>query len=91
ATLIDQQGGAAEWERSSDGYIVREHNCPYLGVSRQSDHVCEIDRQVMAQLVGAPVHVSQRLRDGAVSCDFHISSTGTAGREATPARAPEAS
>lgn len=86
ASLIDQQGGAAEWERSSDGYVVREHNCPYLGVSRQSDHVCELDRQVIAQLVGAPVRVSQRLRDGADSCEFHIS---TVSPETAPA--PKAS
>jgi predicted ArsR family transcriptional regulator len=72
ASLLDEQGGATELERSDEGFVVREHNCPYLSVSLQSDHVCELDRQVISHLVGAPVRVSQRLRDGAESCAFHI-------------------
>ncbi|HEX2185719.1 MAG TPA: hypothetical protein VHN78_09465, partial [Chloroflexota bacterium] len=45
---------------------------PYLSVSRCNDHVCEIDRQVVARLAGSPVEVPQRLRDGDESCDFVI-------------------
>ena len=70
--IVDEQGGAAEWEVTPDGYIVRERNCPYHAVSRQDDHVCELDRQMIANLTGAPVRVTQRLRDGADSCVFVI-------------------
>jgi predicted ArsR family transcriptional regulator len=72
AEIIEEQGGAAEWAQTPEGYVVREHNCPYLSVSRCSDHVCEIDRRVVEKLSGATVEVSQRLRDGADSCDFVI-------------------
>lgn len=72
AAIIDGQGGAAAWERAGGGFVVHERSCPYASVSRCSDHVCEIDRQVVATLAGAPVTVTQRLRDGAESCDFEI-------------------
>jgi predicted ArsR family transcriptional regulator len=72
AEIIEEQGGAAEWAATAEGYVVREHNCPYLSVSRCSDHVCEIDRRLVAKLAGAEVEVTQRLRDGADSCDFVI-------------------
>ncbi|HXI18313.1 MAG TPA: hypothetical protein VNM48_18275, partial [Chloroflexota bacterium] len=62
----------AEWEVTPEGYIVRERNCPYHTVSRQDDHVCELDRQMIANLTGTSVSVSQRLRDGADSCVFVI-------------------
>jgi predicted ArsR family transcriptional regulator len=70
--IIDEQGGATEWESSEDGYVVRERNCPYLSVSREDAHVCELDRQVIARLAGSEVNVTQRLRDGAESCVFVI-------------------
>jgi predicted ArsR family transcriptional regulator len=72
AEIIEEQGGAAEWAPTAEGYVVREHNCPYLSVSRCDDHVCEIDRRLVQRLAGAPVAVTQRLRDGADSCDFVI-------------------
>jgi predicted ArsR family transcriptional regulator len=72
AEIIEEQGGAAEWAPTEEGYVVREHNCPYLTVSRCNDHVCEIDRRLVQKLAGTPVAVTQRLRDGADSCDFVI-------------------
>ncbi len=72
AEIIEEQGGAAEWAPTAEGYVVREHNCPYLSVSRCDDHVCEIDRRLVQRLAGTPVAVTQRLRDGADSCDFVI-------------------
>jgi predicted ArsR family transcriptional regulator len=70
--IIDEQGGATEWEVTADGYVVRERNCPYLSVSRHDAHVCELDRKLIEKLAGADVDVAQRLRDGAESCVFVI-------------------
>lgn len=72
AEIIEEQGGAADWEATASGYVVHEHNCPYLSVSRCNDQVCEIDRRLVAKLSEATVEVTQRLRDGADSCDFVI-------------------
>ena len=72
ADMITERGGVADWGRVEGGYVVREHNCPYPSASRCSDHVCEIDRQVVEALTGAPVTVTQRMRDGAESCAFVI-------------------
>lgn len=70
--IIDEQGGATEWELTEDGYVVRERNCPYISVSRHDAHVCELDRRLVEKLAGAGVDVAQRLRDGADSCVFVI-------------------
>jgi predicted ArsR family transcriptional regulator len=79
AEIIEEQGGAAEWAATEDGYVVREHHCPYPSVSRCSDHVCEIDRRLVEKLAGTSVAVTQRLRDGAESCDFVITRTEPGG------------
>lgn len=72
AGIIEEEGGAADWAATESGFVVREHNCPYASVSRCTDHVCEIDRQMVARLAEAPVTVTERLRDGADQCTFLI-------------------
>jgi predicted ArsR family transcriptional regulator len=72
ANMITERGGVADWARTDEGYVVREHNCPFPSASRCSDHVCEIDRQLVERLAGTPVKVTQRMRDGAESCAFVI-------------------
>jgi predicted ArsR family transcriptional regulator len=76
ASMITERGGVADWARTDEGYVVREHNCPYPSASRCSDHVCEIDRRLVEKLTGAPVTVTQRMRDGAESCTFVIPNSG---------------
>ena len=74
ARILAETGGTAELQPTADGYVVREYNCPYLQVSRQSAQVCEIDRRLVSKLAGAPVQLdSDRLRDGAARCSFVIS------------------
>lgn len=71
--IVEEMGGDAELTETEDGYLVREHNCPYLRVSRQSSHVCEIERRLVSKLVGGPVELgAHRLRNGATSCSFTI-------------------
>ena len=71
--MFEESGSAADLTETDEGYIVQEYNCPYLRVSRQSVHVCEIDRRLVSKLVGAPVELGpSRLRDGAPSCAFII-------------------
>ena len=72
ANMITERGGVADWTRTDGGYVMREHNCPYPSASRCSDHVCEIDRQLVSRLTGTPVKVVERMRDGAESCAFEI-------------------
>jgi predicted ArsR family transcriptional regulator len=84
AAMIDEQGGVAAWEHTGGAFVVHERNCPYLSVSRCSDHVCEIDRQVVAELAGAPVTVASRLRDGADQCDFVIADPESAADQQEP-------
>jgi predicted ArsR family transcriptional regulator len=74
ANMITERGGVADWARTEEGYVVREHNCPYPSASRCSDRVCEMDRQVVERLTGTPVKITQRMRDGADSCAFVIPS-----------------
>jgi predicted ArsR family transcriptional regulator len=79
AGIIEEQGGAADWQQTETGYVVREHNCPYLSVSRCDDQICELDRQVVAKLADAVVEVPTRLRDGADNCSFVITANEVQG------------
>lgn len=54
--------------------ILREHNCPYYEISSHDPAICELERSVFADVVGAPVELTACCRDGQACCEFELSS-----------------
>lgn len=76
AELLDQRGVAVELERAGSGYVVREYGCLYQNVATENRAVCEMERQVMAQLLGSGVKLTQCVLDGHRQCQFTIADEG---------------
>jgi predicted ArsR family transcriptional regulator len=72
AELLDQRGVAAEIERAGEGYVVREYGCLYQNVATENRAVCEMERQVMAHLLGSGVELTQCVLDGHRRCQFTV-------------------
>lgn len=63
---LERRGVPAHIERVGEGYELRSHGCPYHNVAVENHAVCEIERQVMAHLLGTDVErVHCVLQDGA--------------------------
>jgi predicted ArsR family transcriptional regulator len=73
AELLDQRGVAVEVETTDEGYVIREYGCPYQNVAVENREVCEMERQVMAQLLESGVKLTQCALDGHRGCAFTIS------------------
>ena len=72
AELLDQRGVAVEFERTGEGFVLREYGCPYQNIAIESRAVCEMERQVMARLLESGVKLTQCVLDGHRGCQFTI-------------------
>ncbi|MDG1896617.1 MAG: MarR family transcriptional regulator [Fuerstiella sp.] len=60
--------------------ILRETNCPFPMLADVDEAICQVERQVLEQVLGAPVEFKNRCRDGHHCCEFEVQvgSTGKA-------------
>jgi predicted ArsR family transcriptional regulator len=72
ASLLDQRGVAVEIEKTDQGYVLKEYGCPYHNMAVENRAVCEMERQVMAQLLESGVKLTQCALDGHRGCQFTI-------------------
>jgi predicted ArsR family transcriptional regulator len=76
--FMDQRGYMAHWERAADGrYFVYVANCPYEGVARRHNEVCEIDRTLLTELLGPRLEAIDRVPEPAHHCTYRIRHSGS--------------
>lgn len=52
--------------------ILRETSCPFPMLADVDDAICQVEREVLEQVLGAPVQVRSRCRDGHGCCEFQV-------------------
>ncbi|MFO1095197.1 MAG: helix-turn-helix transcriptional regulator [Planctomycetaceae bacterium] len=57
--------------------VLRETHCPYREIATQDAGICELERAVYSDVLGAPVELTACCRDGESCCQFEIA--GVAG------------
>lgn len=72
ADLLDRRGLAVEIEETGEGYVLREYGCPYHNLAVENRAVCEMERQVVARLLGSGVKLTKCVLDGHRGCEFTI-------------------
>ena len=55
--------------------FLKAHTCPYFEVARNHREICDMEQEMIADLLGPNVSISlaDRIVDGACACDFHVS------------------
>jgi predicted ArsR family transcriptional regulator len=68
---------SSQSEDGTSGYILKAHTCPYFEVARNHREICDMEQEMIADLLGPNVSISlaDRIVDGACACDFHVSRT----------------
>ena len=61
-------------EDGVSGYVLKAHTCPYFDVARNHREICEMEQEMMLDLLGpgVTIELSDRIVDGACACEFHI-------------------
>lgn len=52
--------------------ILRETCCPFPLLAEMDEGICDLERQVLQQALGAPVEFRSRCRDGHGCCEFQV-------------------
>jgi predicted ArsR family transcriptional regulator len=52
--------------------ILRETSCPFPMLADVDESICQVEREVLEQVLGAPVQVRSRCRDGHGCCEFEV-------------------
>lgn len=72
ATIRNEEGAIAEWERLDDGFLLRQHNCPNLAISRTHPQVCAVEQEYLARMLGATVVQAECIGNGDRICSFRV-------------------
>ena len=78
ADEMTSSGFNVESDHSAVLPILRETNCPFPMLADVDETICQIERQVLEEVLGAPVQFKNRCRDGHHCCEFEVQAVGSA-------------
>lgn len=64
AAFLETRGFLFTWDRTLDGYLFRNVNCPYRRVAEEHAEVCALDAMLLERLVGIKPRYLSYLRTG---------------------------
>jgi predicted ArsR family transcriptional regulator len=68
--FMHEQGFISRWEKTEDGYVITNINCPYRHVSQEHNEVCIMDTEILNNLLGVAPQRLSSMRAGEPSCRF---------------------
>ncbi len=77
ASEMQSSGFNVESDHSNALPILRETNCPFPMLADVDDTICEVEKQVFEQVLGAKVEFVNRCRDGHHCCEFEVKTAAT--------------
>ncbi|HKP54744.1 MAG TPA: hypothetical protein VJ183_19075 [Chloroflexia bacterium] len=84
-----------EGEGQGEGsFVLKAHSCPYFEVAKSHREICEMEAEMLGDLLGTSVEVrlGSRIVEGQCTCDFHVSlasGTGLRREKVTALGTPE--
>jgi DeoR family suf operon transcriptional repressor len=69
--IMEESGSIPDWEINSQGWVVRDFNCPYSAAARAHPSVCEVQRSFLQRLLG-PTKVTVACQQQEGLCGFQI-------------------
>jgi predicted ArsR family transcriptional regulator len=74
ADKMKSSGFNIESDHTTAFPILRETNCPFPMLADVDESICEVEREVLEQVLGANVEFVNRCRDGHHCCEFEVRS-----------------
>ena len=57
--------------------VLREHQCPYYELASKDAGICDLELEVFQEVLGVPLELVHRCRDGASCCEFRLAESST--------------
>ena len=75
--FLREQGFISRWEKTKEGYVITNINCPYRYVSREHDELCIMDTEILTNLLGVTPRRLSSMRAGEPTCSFLLVPEGS--------------
>jgi len=72
ARLLVKEGFLAKWEKTQDGYIFYELNCPYRRVIQHHPEVCTMDQHFLSRVLHISVEKIDCIVGGGERCTYKV-------------------
>lgn len=72
AGFLETQGLVNHWEKTDEGYVFTNVNCPYRRVAQEHGETCELDLALLTELLGLEPQRLTSLRHHDYSCSYLI-------------------
>jgi predicted ArsR family transcriptional regulator len=70
SAFLEKQGYITRWEKSQEGYLLINANCPYRSVTREHAELCLMDTELISQLMGVESKQLSSQRSSEAPCSF---------------------
>jgi predicted ArsR family transcriptional regulator len=70
--LLGAKGFLAHWEELNGDFVLKEYNCPYQHVRQHHPEICEMDKQIISNILHAPVDLDTCIAHGDDCCTYHV-------------------
>jgi predicted ArsR family transcriptional regulator len=71
--MLTDEGFLARWEKAEDNaYHIIEYSCPYISVGTNHSEVCTLDKELIVQVMQAPIEQQRCMLKGDDCCQFSI-------------------
>ncbi|MCO6449754.1 MAG: ArsR family transcriptional regulator [Caldilineales bacterium] len=72
ASVLDSKGIMSDVTRQADVIMLHEYNCPYHELAAEHREICEMEQDMMAQVLNADVELTLCMMDGHANCSFAV-------------------
>jgi len=72
AQLLVSEGFLARWEKTADGYVFYELNCPYRRVIQRHPEVCTMDQRFLSEVLHIGVEKIDCIVAGGERCSYMV-------------------
>ncbi|MCP4168499.1 MAG: DeoR family transcriptional regulator [Chloroflexi bacterium] len=70
--VLDEKGIMSDVSQQADLIILNEYSCPYHEIAANHREICEMEQDMMSQVLNADVKLTDCMMDGSNNCAFTV-------------------
>ena len=74
--ILRERGVVADYQAEGDGFVLREHTCPFRDTVSTHPEVCSVVHALMEEVLPAKAEQRQSIARGDEACEFAIPAAG---------------
>jgi predicted ArsR family transcriptional regulator len=75
--LLDDRGIMSDTHEEEDAIVLHEYNCPYHELAAAHQEICQMERKMISDVLGAEVELVDTIVDGHHRCSFVVRQPAT--------------